>query len=99
MAYEKQKEDELILRDRLAVERTKLAEERTTLAYIRTGMSIMLAGFFFMGYFTQGAFHYLGYATVAVASTFLAYGFYHHKKSMKFLEKLTLGMIKFNGDD
>jgi len=99
MAYEKKKADELILRDELAIERTKLAEERTYLAYIRTGMSMILAGFFFMGYFTEGNFHYLGYATVAVSLVFLAYGFYNHKKSMRLIEKASLGMIKINGGD
>lgn len=99
MAYEKNKKGELILRDELAIERTRLAEERTYLAYIRTGMSLILAGFFFMGYFTEGTFHYLGYGVVAVSLAFLAYGFYHHKKSMRLIERASLGMIKLNEGD
>jgi len=95
MAYEKNCVKELILRDELAIERTKLAEERTYLAYIRTGMSMILGGFFFMGYFTEGPFHYVGYATVAVSLVFLGYGFYNHRKSMELIDKLTLGIISF----
>ncbi len=68
MAYEKFSKDELILRDKLAIQRTKLAEERTYLAYIRTGFSLILAGFFFLGYFTEGTFHYLGYGIVVVST-------------------------------
>jgi putative membrane protein len=102
MAYEKQGGKDLIQRDELAVERTKLAEERTYLAYIRTGMSVLLAGLFFIGYFMEGSFHYLGYATAAIGLAFLAYGFYNHKKSMEVIGKASLGLIKINkgdGDD
>jgi putative membrane protein len=95
MAIEKIVEKELILRDELAIERTKLAEERTYLAYIRTGMSLMLGGIFFMGYFTEGPFHYVGYATVAAALVFILYGVYNHKKSMAMINKITLGIFSF----
>ncbi|MFH0885112.1 MAG: DUF202 domain-containing protein [Candidatus Micrarchaeota archaeon] len=99
MPYEKQTSGELILRDELAIERTKLAEERTYLAYIRTGMSMILGGLFFIGYFTEGPFHYVGYATVAVSLVFLAYGFYNHRKSMELIDKITLGIISFRKKD
>lgn len=95
MAYENQAKKELILRDELAIERTKLAEERTYLAYIRTGMSMILGGFFFLGYFPEGPFHYVGYATVAVSAFFIVYGFYNHKKSMDMIERITLGIFSF----
>ena len=36
--------DELILRDRLALDRTRLANERTLLAYIRTAFMLIVAG-------------------------------------------------------
>ena len=52
-----------------------------------------------MGYFTEGTFHYLGYGVVAVSLAFLAYGFYHHKKSMRIVEKASLGIIKLNEGD
>ncbi len=44
MADESLKPDELILRDRLALERTRLANERTLLAYIRTAFMLVVAG-------------------------------------------------------
>lgn len=44
MAYEQFDEAELILRDRLALDRTHLANERTLLAYVRTAFMLMLAG-------------------------------------------------------
>jgi putative membrane protein len=36
--------DELILRDRLAIDRTILANERTLLAYARTALALLIAG-------------------------------------------------------
>ena len=39
---------ELILRDRLAIDRTVLANERTLLAYIRTALTLFLVGITFV---------------------------------------------------
>jgi putative membrane protein len=44
MAYENRAADELILRDRLALDRTHLANERTLLAYVRTAFMLLVAG-------------------------------------------------------
>jgi putative membrane protein len=44
MAYEQLKTDEMILRDRLALDRTHLANERTLLAYVRTAFMLLVAG-------------------------------------------------------
>ena len=44
MAYEDRAADELILRDRLAIDRTNLANERTLLAYVRTAFMLIIAG-------------------------------------------------------
>jgi putative membrane protein len=94
MAYEKTGKGGLVLRDELAIQRTVLAEERTYLAYIRTGMSLILGGFFFIGYFEHGSiFSYVGYATVAISLVFIAYGFYNHKKSMALIKRITLGIF------
>ncbi len=95
MAYEKMSSEELILRDKLAIERTRLAEERTYLAYIRTGMSLALGGIFFLGYFAPGsAFYDVGLVTLAVSVLFVAYGFYHHKKSMGLIDRITFGVFR-----
>jgi len=44
MAYERMSAEELILRDRLALDRTHLANERTLLAYVRTAFMLIIAG-------------------------------------------------------
>lgn len=42
--YENFTNDEMILRDHLAIDRTALANERTLLAYIRTALALAIAG-------------------------------------------------------
>ena len=37
-------EEQLILRDHLALDRTRLANERTLLAYLRTSLMLLVAG-------------------------------------------------------
>jgi putative membrane protein len=87
--YPKKLEKNLILRDELAIERTRLSEERTQLSYIRTGISILYIGLFFVGFFEAGTtFAYLGYATIVIGLLFLAYGFYHHKKSKRLINQI-----------
>lgn len=47
--------EELILRDRLAMDRTILANERTLLSYLRTALAIVVVGFTLMHFFTDPA--------------------------------------------
>ena len=98
MAYEKFGKEELILRDELAIERTKPAEERTYLAYLRTGMTVAMGGVFFIGYFREGLFSYIGYAAALLGVAFFAYGFYKHQRTTglirRMVEKLHLPKIK-----
>jgi len=51
--YSQFSENELIIRDKLALSRTKLANERTVLAYIRTALAFVVAGLTFFHFFTS----------------------------------------------
>ena len=44
MNHSKQKSEDLILRDNLAINRTSLANERTLLAYLRSSVALIIAG-------------------------------------------------------
>jgi putative membrane protein len=44
MAEDSLTQEQLILRDHLALDRTRLANERTLLAYIRTALMLLVAG-------------------------------------------------------
>jgi len=58
--YSKFSNDELILRDELAVDRTLLANERTLLAYLRSAVSLALAGVSIMHFSEQQWFWIIG---------------------------------------
>ena len=47
--------DQLILRDRLAADRTILSNERTFLAYIRTALTLFIAGLSFVHFEILGS--------------------------------------------
>src|ERR1700738_1230147 len=59
--YEDFLKDELILRDRLALDRTSLANENTLLAYIRTSLTILIAGVSLIKFFDLGIVHIIGW--------------------------------------
>ncbi|MCI0499055.1 MAG: DUF202 domain-containing protein [Planctomycetales bacterium] len=44
MVYTRFEQQELILRDELAIDRTRLANERTFLAYVRTALALAIVG-------------------------------------------------------
>jgi len=55
-----QTEEELALRDHLAIDRTALANERTLLAYFRTGLTLFLAGVTFVHFSNERWFSIVG---------------------------------------
>jgi putative membrane protein len=56
--------DDLILRDELAIDRTLLANERTLLAYLRSGVALLIAGTSIMHFSYQGWFRAVGIACI-----------------------------------
>ncbi len=58
--YSRFSEDELILRDELAVDRTLLANERTLLAYLRSAIALMIAGATMMHFAEHGWYYATG---------------------------------------
>ena len=58
--YERFQQQELILRDELAIDRTILANERTVLAYLRSALTLVLVGVTFLHFFERGWLLYIG---------------------------------------
>lgn len=56
MNYHDFRDDDLILRDLLALERTRLANERTFLAYVRTAIMLGVSGVSFIKLFPDSRF-------------------------------------------
>lgn len=62
--YERFDNDDLILRDELAIDRTFLANERTLLAYLRSGVALLIAGMSIVHFSQEGWFWAVGIACV-----------------------------------
>jgi len=80
-----QNNEEIILRDHLALERTKLANERTLLSYIRTSLYLVLGGIAFLGMRDLEEIKNLGYFSLLLSSVVLVIGiirFYQLKKHL-----------------
>lgn len=60
--YARFKNDDLILRDELAIDRTLLANERTLLAYLRSGVALIIAGLTMMNFSPTSWFWAIGLA-------------------------------------
>jgi putative membrane protein len=84
-------ESKLILRDRLALERTKLANERTFLAYFRTFIVFLSSGFAIVKLEILQEIKILGYFLIALAPVLLFIGvarFYYVKRKTRKLYQL-----------
>jgi len=81
---------DLILRDRLAVERTALAAERTFLAYIRTAVSLLAAGASFIRFFGLFALTLVGWVFVISAPVVVFLGVWRLHQSRQHLRKIRI---------
>lgn len=78
--YSQYQEDQLILRDHLAVDRTVLANERTFLAYLRTSLTFLLVGLSFLKFFDSLVTRYCGIAFLVFSGFMLAVGVLRFRK-------------------
>lgn len=81
-------DQEVILRDYLAIERTRLANERTLLSYIRSSLYLLLGGIAFFQLKNFPDFKYLAVLSLVFSAIFLIIGIYRFmvlKKSLKTL--------------
>ena len=79
-------DEEVILRDYLAIERTRLANERTLLSYIRSSLYILLGGIGLFQLKEFANFKYLALLALTFSAIFFIIGVYRFtllKKSLK----------------
>ncbi|MDX2283412.1 MAG: DUF202 domain-containing protein [Bacteroidia bacterium] len=82
------KNDRLLLRDVLAIERTRLAYERTLLAYLRSGLYFVFAGLSILSFKELVSIHYLGIGLVPLGLATAALGVWRHVNRIKQLRIL-----------
>jgi putative membrane protein len=72
--YESFEEEELILRDELAIDRTVLANERTFLAYVRTALAFGIVGGTCLRFLDSLSYRIMGTACCVIAAGVLGIG-------------------------
>jgi putative membrane protein len=80
-------ENELIVRDYLARQRTNLANDRTLLSYIRTSLYFLVSGTALMEVRALGHISDLGYLAFALSLGMLLLGFYSYFRVKRKLKK------------
>lgn len=81
-------DEEIILRDYLAIERTRLANERTLLSYIRSSLYLLLGGIAFFQLKNFPDFKYLALLALVFSAIFFIIGIYRFTLLKKSLKKL-----------
>ncbi|MGJ8591487.1 MAG: DUF202 domain-containing protein [Aquaticitalea sp.] len=79
-------DEQVILRDYLAIERTRLANERTLLSYIKSSLYLLLGGITAMQLKNYPDLRYLGITALVFSAIFFFIGIYRFtllKKSLK----------------
>ncbi len=84
---EKDFEQELIVRDYLARQRTSLANERTLLSYIRTSLYFLVSGTALFEVNKLAHVSQLGYLAFGLSFAFLGIGIFNYFKVKKRLKK------------
>lgn len=75
--------NELILRDKLAIDRTVLANERTLLAYLRTSLNFCLAGITIIKLFPSNLVFVVGGICIFLGVLSIYFGFFRYLKIKK----------------
>jgi putative membrane protein len=75
-----QNQEEIILRDYLALERTKLANERTLLSYIRSSLYLLLGGVAIIQLEGLEGIKFIGYISLALTILLVIIGIYRFQK-------------------
>ena len=79
-------DQEVILRDYLAIERTRLANERTLLSYIKSSLYLLLGGITALQLKSYPELEYLGIIALVFSAIFIFIGIYRFmilKRSLK----------------
>jgi putative membrane protein len=82
-SYQEIPESDLILRDRLALDRTVLANERTLLAYVRTALTFLITGVGFIKFFLEIVLDILGLIFCVSAMITLSIGLIRYRAHNK----------------
>ncbi len=84
-----QEQEEMILRDYLAVDRTMLANEASFMSYVRTALTMIAAGATLIKFFDGNpAFQVIGWAFVTIGGWLVIHGYNRFSRTDDVLNKI-----------
>jgi putative membrane protein len=89
---------DLILREKLALQRTVLANQATLLAFIRTAMYFLVAGISINNLLDYRYGHYIQFAFVTISVFLLLVGFANHKIQKKKIAESEIHIGEFKDE-
>ena len=95
--YSKFDQEQLILRDHLAADRTVLANERTFLAYVRTALTLAVAGATLVRFFGTDATAVAGWAMIPLGVGTFVYGVVAFRRMRRRIALLNLALPSAEG--
>jgi putative membrane protein len=95
--YDRFSEDELILRDELAIDRTILAIERTLLSYLRGAVALVIAGLTFIHFIEIGMLRYVGMSLVPIGLFTGLFGLFRYRRMDKRIRRIRDDMRRAPG--
>lgn len=94
--YERFRQNDLILRDELAIDRTILANERTLLSYLRGAVALVIAGVTFLHFFDSGSLYYIGLTCVPLGIATGIFGLARYRKMNRRIRSLRQSLEQAN---
>lgn len=91
-----QHNEDIILRDYLAMERTKLANERTLLSYVRTSLYLLLGGLALLGLEDFRDLTFIGYLSLGISGLLIVIGIVRYSQLQKQLKKFYISIENLN---
>lgn len=85
-------EDELHLRDHLALVRTRMANERTLMSYVRSALYLLLGGIALLKLKHYSELHLVGYLALGLCVILLIVGIYRYIRLRRHLTKYYAAM-------
>lgn len=86
--YSRFENDQLILRDELAIDRTLLSNERTLLAYLRSGVALVIAGVSIIQFSTGGWYWMIGLSCIPVGIVVGLIGVARYRKMNRSISRI-----------
>ncbi len=92
--YQRFLQEELILRDELAIDRTLLANERTLMAYVRLAITMVIAGVSIIHFAMEKWFETIGFLCVPVGIAAGLFGWRRYQRMERQIREIRAGSRK-----